>query len=241
MPLPLIVWGLAALAASWAAGEAAKDVGSGKYDAGRKLLAEVEKEIAAKQLEYINIRRDYLERLQSYSQLIYAAFSEKSYKVSPTSKILPKDLQELWDQILTTLAASKPDSSKIPSLKNADPGQVMRHSIHISRSHPSVALIGFFAAGIISAAQGAEKLFDGVKFLNHAKGEAEKARQSADRAIAAMRAQLADLDIKWNTVVCSMIATAKDNPSKAGALLQMAQNFSELAQRLLKEECNGEL
>ena len=239
MPIPFIVWGLAALAAGAAAGKGGEVYSEHVDKKARQLRDETEREIKSKQRSFESKRRAYLERVISLAGAIHAALEGVTPSVANVPSALPKDLQELWTDIVAEITKLAPGSYEVLSLSEQQSiWHGMRAAVHLSRSYPNLGPITGFAAAGFYAYSGIGKAINAESYYAKVLAACEEARSEADASLGSLQTARDELDMRWDNTVAPLLPVALGPPRNVkicAQLSKMANMLVSQANEALRE------
>lgn len=239
MPLPLIAWAIGAMIAGAAAGKGAEKYGDNKIEKAKALIADAERYVNDKHIEFKRRRRQYLERMRSYVEMIRRAVRAPSGAVRSMPSELPEALKQVWADMLTKLRSLSPTAADRAGMPPTQRQEILRSlqgvSAYARFNHRDWGHFAGIAAGAVLAYDGVAKAVNGAKAYERAEAASTEMRLAADQQVASLMRAHDDLAMRWDSIVVPLMGNADSDESMAAVLLEMASDVAAELARLLQE------
>jgi hypothetical protein len=240
MSVPMALWALGTWAAGAATAKGGELFGKHKMQEADAVLTRAQQYVLEAERSFARKRRAYLERMQSYMQMIRVAFDPARVGAVTTRAELPESLRELWALMLADMGRLAPEGFFSQPLQDQpEIAEPLKYAIVASRYLPNLREATAIATGAVFAFDGARKAIDGARYYEQATAMAAKARQAADAQLQSLERLQDDLHMRWDNIVVPLLATATTDPRMARALLDMADEFSAVSATLMKEDTDA--
>lgn len=218
MPLPLIIWGLGALATAIAVDKGAKAYGDYSIEEARRALKEAEDHVNTSMFVSDNMRVSCLNDMYARNAEI-ASLLEGSVDDTPIDETaIPDEVKAAYALIFGHLMSMGKATDRASFVDTSQHNKVFKTIAIATRTFPNLGPMGSFAAAAYGVHNSLETALRAKSYREQILARAEAQKIEADAVSNSLRNAIIDLEETFDQLVAPWVENSRSPPRNNNAL-----------------------